>query len=694
AQTEPFEPSEWQATLRYVEKDLDTHVEEAQERVITQKKRKEEEQKNRIAIHHAQKQAENLHTDLLELQDAYDSTFTQTIEDLLLQVERQEEEKGNAWSARITNLIAQKEEAHTQAKYRKEQAEQQKKEEERQRKLEEERQRIAAEKQELEEKRQRIAMERARIEEERQRRERERKNTERKKEIREQYDQCIVDIRNLLSTSSDSITLEALSHLSNSYPNWIEDEVETQEQWVNGLEERYQKIIQESLEREKERKRIEEERKEQEILRLSIENTIREYNSKLSTITQWIEVDPQTQKSHEELKIFCNQREKESLEKWSLRLKEFVPLFENAYKEAQEREEERQRIEKERQRQKEERRKKEEEERLEKEKQEERKALLAKQPTDLGQALSIIHRLYDLYRISTENELRPYLKKNLRSVKGWQIALLEELCFSSSCLLWLKNNEHEKIRIFITEQSEHYNKDTLKSMLLLLASSLSLTPPQLETPNKQKNQEKEQPSTLAEPANKESKTEGIPKQWQENPNWKGPAQSPIFTSGRFQASKNIKKYTLLRQKDSRPLPFRADPNITTASVIGYLFSQQLIPIRMDLHGVVLGWYRFEREGKPVSGSVPLSVFSDTKPLQLQFIPNKAQKVYLSIPDQNIETETIVGSTVPFLSLIEIFGSRFSLPYRKWSVSIEGTKVDPYHMLCDFDQDEQIRITMS
>ncbi|MAA80448.1 MAG: hypothetical protein CL916_14425 [Deltaproteobacteria bacterium] len=34
AQTELFEPSEWQATLRYVEKDLDTHVEEAQERVI------------------------------------------------------------------------------------------------------------------------------------------------------------------------------------------------------------------------------------------------------------------------------------------------------------------------------------------------------------------------------------------------------------------------------------------------------------------------------------------------------------------------------------------------------------------------------------------------------------------------------------------------------------------------------------
>ena len=114
---------------------------------------------------------------------------------------------------------------------------------------------------------------------------------------------------------------------------------------------------------------------------------------------------------------------------------------------------------------------------------------------------------------------------------------------------------------------------------------------------------------------------------------------------------------------------------------------------MDLHGAVLGWYRFEQEGKAVSGSVPLSNFSEKTPLRLKFIPNTAQKIYLSIPDQNIETETIIGSTVPFLSLIEIFGSRFSLPHRKWSISIAGKKVDPYHMLYDFKKDEQIRITM-
>ena len=42
AQTEPYEPSEWQATLRYVEQDLDTHVEEAQERHLRKQKEEEE----------------------------------------------------------------------------------------------------------------------------------------------------------------------------------------------------------------------------------------------------------------------------------------------------------------------------------------------------------------------------------------------------------------------------------------------------------------------------------------------------------------------------------------------------------------------------------------------------------------------------------------------------------------------------
>ena len=38
---------------------------------------------------------------------------------------------------------------------------------------------------------------------------------------------------------------EELSKLSDSYPQWIEDEVEAQEEWVAGLKERYNTILQE-----------------------------------------------------------------------------------------------------------------------------------------------------------------------------------------------------------------------------------------------------------------------------------------------------------------------------------------------------------------------------------------------------------------------------------------------------------------
>ena len=45
---EPHEPEEWKATLRYVEKDLESHVEEAQQRAIAEKERKEKELKSEL----------------------------------------------------------------------------------------------------------------------------------------------------------------------------------------------------------------------------------------------------------------------------------------------------------------------------------------------------------------------------------------------------------------------------------------------------------------------------------------------------------------------------------------------------------------------------------------------------------------------------------------------------------------------
>ena len=85
-----------------------------------------------------------------------------------------------------------------------------------------------------------------------------------------------------------------------------------------------------------ESKKIEEEKKRKEALQASIDNTIQEYKSKLSALEKWLDADSKTKQEHEELTVFCIQREDESLEEWSTRLKEFVPLFERSEKESQE----------------------------------------------------------------------------------------------------------------------------------------------------------------------------------------------------------------------------------------------------------------------------------------------------------------------------------------------------------------------
>ena len=75
---------------------------------------REEEEKNRLELEKAKSKAYSLRSELLQLQqESYDSTFAETIELLLIQIEQEEEEKGETWSARLKDLNHQKEEAES-----------------------------------------------------------------------------------------------------------------------------------------------------------------------------------------------------------------------------------------------------------------------------------------------------------------------------------------------------------------------------------------------------------------------------------------------------------------------------------------------------------------------------------------------------------------------------------------------------
>ena len=101
----------------------------------------------------------------------------------------------------------------------------------------------------------------------------------------------------------DSIAQLGLSNLLESYPTWVEESLETQEEWVQSLESKYNAIIEESQRREAENKKIEEEKQRKIAIRISIDNTIIEYRSKLSEFSEWINTDEQTKIDVEELRF-------------------------------------------------------------------------------------------------------------------------------------------------------------------------------------------------------------------------------------------------------------------------------------------------------------------------------------------------------------------------------------------------------
>ena len=76
---------------------------------------------------------------------------------------------------------------------------------------------------------------------------------------------------------------------------------------------------------------------------------------------------------------------------------------------------------------------------------------------------------------------------------------------------------------------------------------------------------------------------------------KGPAQSPIFYIGNISILKNITVCTYVKKEHAHSHFAQIQTSRQPCHRLS-LF-QQLIPIRMDLHGAVFGWYRFEQEGK-------------------------------------------------------------------------------------------------
>jgi len=426
------------------------------------------------------------------------------------------------------------------------------------------------------------------------------------------------------------------------FPDFIEE----QETWVDDYHQQYLARKEEAEKTEAKRIAEEEEqkRKEEKIrVQNQLSETISTYKDLLRELQPFAATDPKSAEDLQQLENLITAHQEEPPLVQLEQLSSFPLQYDSALRESQERKEKKDR---------EEQQKRKKEEAI---KQKKMDILLNKNPSNLRQALAIIHFVYDLTDASSKKELYTYFQEKLPSTDPKQLSLINSLCYESNILHWMREDKHQQINLAVHALEKDHDPYAIKNTIQLLCSILSYTEPEFTTYTQQSK-----------------KT--IPQQ-----------DAPFYIQPKIGMTKK-NRYYFRRKPNSKTYHFHADPNHCTATIIGYFFCHKIFPVRMDLHGQLIGWYRFSQDGTNISGSTPLSKISSLSPLDLCFVPNTAITVNVEVPSCQLKTQTVIGSAVPFMSLLDIFGNWFGLPKKEWTIYIDGQETGYYNILSDFTQE--------
>ncbi|MEC7986515.1 MAG: hypothetical protein VX278_15220, partial [Myxococcota bacterium] len=394
-----------------------------------------------------------------------------------------------------------------------------------------------------------------------------------------------------------------------------------------------------------------------------------------------------------ELILSAEEREEESPSDWKARLEVCKENLKKLILEAEQREEEerkrkeeeeRKRKEEEERKQKEEeerkrkeeeeRKRKEEEERKQKEeeerrkREEERKNLELKTPRDLKEALQIFHTLHTLGEPEAEDKLKPFIFERLPNEKKWLVSLIRELCFERDLVKNLFDQSN--FEDYYTNQCNVYNPQNVKIVILLMCSVLDMSPPPLLAPKRKKTEQTTSPSDIS----------NVPGQGSA---WNGPAQSELYPVQAFEFSGSPQSFQLMRGSGSPAIRFKTSEKTSSASTIGFLLINKILPLRTDLNGMLIGWYRFKQNKNTISGTTSMGDLNTKIPLEIQTVENKAQLILISVPEMNIRKHSTVGSAVPFLNLQNMIQGWLQLPAANWEIYLNEERAEPYSILLDY-----------
>jgi hypothetical protein len=107
-----------------------------------------------------------------------------------------------------------------------------------------------------------------------------------------------------------------------------------------------------------------------------------------------------------------------------------------------------------------------------------------------------------------------------------------------------------------------------------------------------------------------------------------------------------------------------------------------LPLRVDLSGRLLGWYRLELNGRPLPPEARISELDPEQPLGLRFVANRSlmARVEVSASPLPLRFAAPVGSAVPVGSLVDHLIIWLGLPEGDWELCLAGRPLEPHAIL--------------
>ena len=106
---------------------------------------------------------------------------------------------------------------------------------------------------------------------------------------------------------------------------------------------------------------------------------------------------------------------------------------------------------------------------------------------------------------------------------------------------------------------------------------------------------------------------------------------------------------------------------------------------VDLSGRIRGWYRLVQGEDAWFGDAATSVVDADRPVELEFVRNTDIEVVVEVPEEPVEPWPVtVGTAVHAQFLVGEIRRILELQGWHWRLSVDGTMLDPWQLLDDFD----------